>query len=152
VIAVSQRFGGGVELRARALVSIASVTSPEFASFVWLASLLRVTKQNGKAELHCIRRRASSVAVLSSLQQDQRTTICRELLDTDVATGRNEGHVLRNLQRGLSSTEQCCKRRNIRINQDKTLAAHRLRPSQIHLSMKGRNIHPRISTIRRCHL
>jgi hypothetical protein len=59
------------------------------------------------------------------------------------ATDRKEAYVLRKLQRGLSATETWCKRWNIKINEDKTQAiyfSHRIRPSEAHLALNGRNI------------
>jgi hypothetical protein len=59
------------------------------------------------------------------------------------ATDHKEGYVLRKLQRGLSAIETWCERWNIKINQDKTQAiyfSHRLRPSEAHLTLNGRNI------------
>jgi hypothetical protein len=59
------------------------------------------------------------------------------------ATDRKEDYVLRKQQRGFNSIETWCKRWKIKINEDKTWAlyfSHRLKPSEAHLILNGRNI------------
>jgi hypothetical protein len=54
-----------------------------------------------------------------------------------------EDYIHRKLQRGLSAIETWCERWNIKLNDDKTQAiyfSHRLRPSEAHLTLYGRNI------------
>jgi hypothetical protein len=59
------------------------------------------------------------------------------------ATDRTESYVLRKLQRSLSAIETWCECWNIKINEDKTqnfYFSHRLRPTEVRLTMNGRNI------------
>jgi len=58
-------------------------------------------------------------------------------------TDREEGYVLRKLQRGLTSLESWCERWNIKTNEDKPRAiyfSHRRRPLEAHLTLKGGHI------------
>jgi hypothetical protein len=58
-------------------------------------------------------------------------------------TDRKEGYVLRKLHCGLNSTVEWSKRRNIRINEDKTQAiyfSHKSRPPESFLTINGQNI------------
>jgi hypothetical protein len=58
------------------------------------------------------------------------------------ATDSKAVYVLRKLQRGLISIETWCKRLNIKINEDKTLAIyffHRSKTSEFHLTLNGPN-------------
>jgi hypothetical protein len=66
------------------------------------------------------------------------------------ATDRNEGYVLRKIQRGLDSLAAWCKHWNIKINEDKTRAIHftrRNRPPDSLLTLNGRNI-PFINSVK----
>jgi hypothetical protein len=59
------------------------------------------------------------------------------------ATERNEGYVLRKLQRGLNSMAAWYKRWNIKINEDKTRVinfSRRIRPPDSLLTLNGRDI------------
>jgi hypothetical protein len=59
------------------------------------------------------------------------------------ATERKEGYVLRKVQRGLNSMSAWCKRWNIKINEDKTLAiyfSHQRSPPDSLVTMIGRKI------------
>jgi len=54
-----------------------------------------------------------------------------------------QGYVLRQLQRGLTSKKSWCGRWNIKINEDKTQAIyffHRRRPVEAYLTLKGRHV------------
>jgi hypothetical protein len=58
------------------------------------------------------------------------------------ARDRKEAYV-RKLQHGLSSIETWCKRCNIKIKEEKIRAvyfSHRLKPSEVHLTLNGQNI------------
>jgi hypothetical protein len=55
----------------------------------------------------------------------------------------NNDYVLKKLQCGQNAIEMWCKHWNIKMNKDKTWAvyfSHRRRPSEVHLTLNGRNI------------
>jgi hypothetical protein len=59
------------------------------------------------------------------------------------AIGREEGYVLRNLERGLGAIETWCERWNIKITEDKTQVIYfsqRISSLEAHLILYGRNI------------
>jgi hypothetical protein len=72
--------------------------------------------------------------------------VCLILFEDDTclySNYREEGYVLRKIQRGLTAMESWCERWNIKINEEKTRViffSHRRTPFEASLTLKGRHI------------